>query len=1235
MAFTAGAVEAVLTLDRSPFNQGLALARRAAASFEGNRYEATIGEKGADKTAANIERVKRFAASLNGQNATTKIDETGGAKTIGVLDLVKRAVASLSGKNATVDIGENGAAKTVGSLEVVKKAAGSLNGKNISMIVDKDGGARNALSGIASGFANIQPGLLALVTGLPSLVAGVGFLVPVLVSAAAATLQLAAGLSQGLAGAAIIGGTAVISAAAGLGIYAKAVSSTVSASRSAYQALDKNAKKQLEMQRNQILNTRASVVFNKQLDKTTLALTRVQAEIGRRVFPAFTRMTALFTSSLPQLTPPLYRLVDGVTAVGEEFVTTVLKGQRLSELQRLLGFVSGSGIKAAKILTNLGLAALSAVQPVIGPATNLLSRIQNVTAATVRWTNSARGARVMDRVVAGLYKRFNQLLTIIGNLGAGFAGLFSALGANNGISNIMNGLIGLTRQFRNFTKEGSRGHEMIVSFMKAAQPILRALGGVTRTLVNQFFGLANALVHARDKASGMSIVASVLRDIQKSIPPIRRLLQDTFIKLGPELGPLITNLAKLAETFAGQTPALVGFVRQINRVLTLFNKLPTPIKSNIANIVALGAIMKATGAGSILGFGGHLLTVMAITSALRGKTGPAGMAVKALGGAARLAGRAVLFLGRQAIPILSRALLFLAANPVGLVVIAIAALAIGLVYAYRHSATFRRGVKDLGAALFGIGKPSRQFQQRIGGVRDSMASAAVRMHLVSRRDLPELRRAFDHHRGGVVFFGLAFKHLKGVVGSAVAGISRSVRANLPLVGRIFHQVFMSLPRSVRVGVQAVIGIVRMGAAVLNHVLRGDWGGAVRAAGRVFASLPRPVRDAIRIVGGVLLNGAGLVRKVLVGNWGGAIMNASKLWNRLPGPVRGAVRQVVGIVSQSGRVLLSVFRGDWGGAVKGAIRLFASLPAPVQGVIRRVIGVVAGGGRMLRAIFSGDWGGAIRAAIGIINTLFPGASQAISRVVGVIRSGVSSAAGILTGGFRGAVNTALSIVASLPGGVSRALSGVAGLFSGMVSSIKRILYGVNLYSIGQQMVWGLARGIAASAGSVLRALGGVIGGAVKAAKKKLHIKSPSLVFAEMGGQIGAGLAGGILGSRSAVEKAARHLADAATRGASVAIPVVSPSVSPAAAGPSPASLAPARMQHAVTHTIGSLGGVMDAQAAALRQEFSALRQDNARLSKENVRMMKALTRSDYFVTAVDEANYVASTANARRGGGGGS
>ena len=71
-----------------------------------------------------------------------------------------------------------------------------------------------------------------------------------------------------------------------------------------------------------------------------------------------------------------------------------------------------------------------------------------------------------------------------------------------------------------------------------------------------------------------------------------------------------------------------------------------------------------------------------------------------------------------------------------------------------------------------------------------------------------------------------------------------------------------------------------------------------------------------------------------------------------------------------------------------------------------------------------------------------------------------------------------------------------------------LSGLSLGSIGSDLIDGLVNGITGSAGKIIDAITGAVGGAISAAKQLLGIASPSKVFAEIGGYTAEGYAGGI-------------------------------------------------------------------------------------------------------------------------------
>ncbi len=77
---------------------------------------------------------------------------------------------------------------------------------------------------------------------------------------------------------------------------------------------------------------------------------------------------------------------------------------------------------------------------------------------------------------------------------------------------------------------------------------------------------------------------------------------------------------------------------------------------------------------------------------------------------------------------------------------------------------------------------------------------------------------------------------------------------------------------------------------------------------------------------------------------------------------------------------------------------------------------------------------------------------------------------------------------------------------------------SLAEVGSNIITGLVNGITSAGPAVLKALGGVVQGAVDGAKKLLGIASPSKVFAEIGGFTAEGMAVGVEGATGDVQGA---------------------------------------------------------------------------------------------------------------------
>lgn len=95
-----------------------------------------------------------------------------------------------------------------------------------------------------------------------------------------------------------------------------------------------------------------------------------------------------------------------------------------------------------------------------------------------------------------------------------------------------------------------------------------------------------------------------------------------------------------------------------------------------------------------------------------------------------------------------------------------------------------------------------------------------------------------------------------------------------------------------------------------------------------------------------------------------------------------------------------------------------------------------------------------------------------------------------------------------------------------NDITRFLDGIDLSSIGSDIIRGLANGIKSAASRVTGAIKDVVNDAIDKAKSLLGIKSPSRVFRELGMFTGEGFAIGIERMRSMVDKASTRMINAA-------------------------------------------------------------------------------------------------------------
>lgn len=199
-------------------------------------------------------------------------------------------------------------------------------------------------------------------------------------------------------------------------------------------------------------------------------------------------------------------------------------------------------------------------------------------------------------------------------------------------------------------------------------------------------------------------------------------------------------------------------------------------------------------------------------------------------------------------------------------------------------------------------------------------------------------------------------------------------------------------------------------------------------------------------------------------------------------VSGALTAIRGVVD----VFAGLFTGDWSRMWNGVKEIFTGALTLIGAVLRQglaALQAVAGlAVDAIKAVFRAGWD----ALSGIVGSALSSTREAASAGIGVL----------------------LAVIKTVPARIVAALGNLGGL----------------LVDAGRAVVQGLIDGIDSLAGLLARKVKQIAGAVADAAKSALGIRSPSTVFAEIGGNIAAGMALGLDRSRPGVMRSVTDLVD---------------------------------------------------------------------------------------------------------------
>jgi len=272
--------------------------------------------------------------------------------------------------------------------------------------------------------------------------------------------------------------------------------------------------------------------------------------------------------------------------------------------------------------------------------------------------------------------------------------------------------------------------------------------------------------------------------------------------------------------------------------------------------------------------------------------------------------------------------------------------------------------------------------------------------------------------------------------------------------------------------------------------------------------------------------------------GSSIVGATNQAFTLAGSIIGGAMQLIASIITGVLAALVDFWRSHGNTLMAATTAIWQV---ISNVILAALNLIDGLIKAALAIFQGDWQGAWTTIQVSFGAAWNNIVVALKAALDLIRISLTFWLGQLQSVWNAAWSAISNVASSTWNAIKQAaLDAAKGLVSEVVSTIKGLKdffggiasgLGSAARSIGSAIIDGIKNGISSAAGKIADAARSAAESALRAAKRALGIQSPSKVFErEVGAQISAGLARGILGGQGLVVAASTQTA-AASAGAS--------------------------------------------------------------------------------------------------------
>ncbi|QOV10940.1 hypothetical protein [Viridibacillus arvi] len=425
--------------------------------------------------------------------------------------------------------------------------------------------------------------------------------------------------------------------------------------------------------------------------------------------------------------------------------------------------------------------------------------------------------------------------------------------------------------------------------------------------------------------------------------------------------------------------------------------------------------------------------------------------------------------------------------------------------------------------------------------------------------------------------GTAFGILTGPIGIAITIITTLISIFVKL-----YKTNETFRKQVNTAWAAIKDVITQAATAIWTSIQSIWSQIMSFWNENQASIKATASTMWNAISNVITTVMSAVMAIMTFIWPAVKALIVSTWNAIMNVIQGVIIVILGII----KTFSSLFQGDWRGVWEGIKQILSGALQLIWGVVNlyfvgKLLGPLKAFGTSARSIISSAWAfikgiftNTLNAIKSVVVTSFNGIKSSISTVMSAIRvvistiwnaiksffsSTISAIRSVVTNGFnaiRSLIQSVMSTIKSVITSIWNAIksttstivnaikSTVVSKFNSLKSAVskamdavktavetgwnkaKSFLEGINLMTIGKNIIQGLINGIGSMMGEITSKVAEIANSIPEGIRKLLGIHSPSRVAIKLGGFVGQGLANGIAATVGIVATAAKKIAKAA-------------------------------------------------------------------------------------------------------------